>query len=284
MKNYGMPYKGSKNKIAEKINSVLPEADYFVDLFGGGGAMSHCAVLSGKYKKVIYNELEPLIYNGFVMAINGEFENEKRWISREEFFRLKDTDPYVAMCFSFGNDLRSYAYSPENEHLKEHLHKIFFAETPKQARLHWKNFIREFALVKQEIGELTQIALKNLDKLERLQSLQSLERLQRLQSLEILPIECLNLSYEKVELPENSVVYCDIPYVNTEKYISEFDHEKFYSWAKSQPFTVYISEYSMPEGFQEIASITKRCTLGTENKKNTVEKIFTNGVTWHDSD
>lgn len=136
MKIYGMPYKGSKNKIAEKIISVLPEADCFVDLFGGGGAMSHCAVLSGKYTKVIYNEINPLVYKGFKMALNGEFENEKRWISRKEFHRLKDTDPYVAICFSFGNDLRTYAYSPENEHLKERLHKIFFAETPENAYIY----------------------------------------------------------------------------------------------------------------------------------------------------
>lgn len=34
---YGLPYKGSKNRIAEKIISVLPSADYFIDLFGGGG-------------------------------------------------------------------------------------------------------------------------------------------------------------------------------------------------------------------------------------------------------
>ena len=85
MSKYGMPYKGSKDKIAEKIISVLPDADCFVDLFGGGGAISHCAAMSGKYKKVIYNEFEPLVYKGFKMAVNGEFSNENRWISRKDF-------------------------------------------------------------------------------------------------------------------------------------------------------------------------------------------------------
>lgn len=33
---YGMPYKGSKNKIAKKLIEQMPSADYFVDLFGGG--------------------------------------------------------------------------------------------------------------------------------------------------------------------------------------------------------------------------------------------------------
>ena len=76
--NYGMPYKGSKSTIAEKIVDKLPTADFLVDLFGGGGAISHFAALSGKYKTVIYNELEPVVYKGFKMAINGEFANETR--------------------------------------------------------------------------------------------------------------------------------------------------------------------------------------------------------------
>ncbi|MDE5582405.1 MAG: DNA adenine methylase [Ruminococcus sp.] len=268
MKNYGMPYKGSKNMIAEKIISLLPEADCFVDLFGGGGAMSHCAVLSGKYRKVIYNEIESLVYKGFVMALNGAFRNERRWISREEFFRLKDSDPYVAMCFSFGNDLRSYAYSPENERLKKHIHEVFFAETPVQAYLNWKKFLNDYRTI--DYSKKFKL-LHNLDCLKRLQSL---ERFYRLKNISDLDIECHNLSYEQVKIPENSVVYCDIPYRNTEGYTSEFDYKKFYLWAKSQPFTVYISEYSMPDEFHEIANITKRCTLGTDNSKKTVEKIF----------
>ena len=81
-----MPYKGSKNAIAEKIINILPQAECFVDLLGGGGAITDCALQSGKYSKVIYNELEPLIYKGFKMAVNGEFKNETRWISREDFF------------------------------------------------------------------------------------------------------------------------------------------------------------------------------------------------------
>lgn len=32
---YGLPYKGSKNAIAEWIVEQLPEGDVLVDLFGG---------------------------------------------------------------------------------------------------------------------------------------------------------------------------------------------------------------------------------------------------------
>lgn len=376
MSKYGMPYKGSKDKIAEKIISVLPDADCFVDLFGGGGAISHCAAMSGKYKKVIYNEFEPLVYKGFKMAVNGEFSNENRWISRKDFFKLKDSDPYVAMCFSFGNDMKSYAYSLEIERFKKHLHYMFFAETPKRARLHWKAFINEFQLVKNEISDLTWSALslcneceinpiynadgtlnakkikseifkvksadiqrymrnaleksglkqsqigKHLDnqmsghyfgasqwalptleqyrklqeilpdltipwvelneqletlkRLDSLQSLQSLERLQQIKTANQVNIECFNLSYEQVDIPENSVVYCDPPYKGTSSYISDFDHVEFYQWCRNNPYLIFVSEYNMPDDFFEMAQWNKTCTLAANNRTKTVEKLFCN--------
>ena len=87
---YGMPYMGSKNKIAEWIIDQLPKAKHFYDLFGGGGAISHCAVLSRKYEVVHYNELNSLICKAFKMAVNGELKNEKRWISREDFYKIEN--------------------------------------------------------------------------------------------------------------------------------------------------------------------------------------------------
>ena len=37
---YGLPYMGSKNKIAEDIISLFPAAENFYDLFAGGGEHS----------------------------------------------------------------------------------------------------------------------------------------------------------------------------------------------------------------------------------------------------
>lgn len=62
-------------------------------------------------------------------ALNGKYNDENRWISREDFFRLKDTDPYVAVVWSFGNNLRDYLYSKEIEPLKKAIHyAIFFSD------------------------------------------------------------------------------------------------------------------------------------------------------------
>ena len=121
-KNYGLPYMGSKNKLAEEIVNFLPQKKVLVDLFGGGGAISVCACQSGKYEKIIYNELNTIIAETFQKAINGEYENERRWVSREEFEKLKKTDGYVAICFSFSNNCNTYMYGPKIEPYKRAYH------------------------------------------------------------------------------------------------------------------------------------------------------------------
>lgn len=366
MAKYGMPYKGSKDKIADKILSVLPDAECFVDLFGGGGAMAHAAALSGKYKRVIYNEFDPLIFKAFKMACDGEFANERRWISRQEFDAIKNSDPYAAICFSFGNDLKTYAYSPEIERFKKHLHYMFFAETPKAARLHWHAFVNEFAIVKREIEVLTQQVLELCEKYnvtpiynsdgtldakalkkhintalasdirtylrnalshsglkqadvdrhlgnqmsghyfgasqwrlpteehylrmreiipeltipwnELKEELLNLSKLESLERLERLEIEHTNLSYELVKIPDNSVVYCDPPYRGTSEYRIRFDHEAFYKWATANKNILFISEYQMPEGFNEIASFERRSLLSSKSRTQVNEKLYSNKV------
>lgn len=119
---YGITYQGSKNAIAEKIIEVLPSGRRFVDLFGGGAAISHCAVLSGKWQKVIYNEYNPLLVDLIKRAINGDFKNEKRWISREDFFKLKEQEGYIKYCWSFSSAGNCYLYSKEVERWKKALH------------------------------------------------------------------------------------------------------------------------------------------------------------------
>lgn len=86
---YGIPYQGSKNQIAKKIIEFLPSADNFYDLFAGGCAISHCASLSNKYKNIYANDINPEPLQLFQAAIDGKFQNEKRWISREDFFPSK---------------------------------------------------------------------------------------------------------------------------------------------------------------------------------------------------
>ena len=118
---YGVPYQGSKNKIAEWVIDNLPEDEILVDLFAGGCAVTHAAMLSGKWDKIIANDIgdAPEL---FVDAINGKYADEKRWISREDFQNLKDADAYVSLCWSFGNNRSRYLYAQEVEPWKKALH------------------------------------------------------------------------------------------------------------------------------------------------------------------
>ena len=94
---YGLPYQGSKNAIAEKIVSLFPAAENFYDLFAGGCAITHRAMIEGRWQNYYANDID-VIPSMFNSAVKGEFKNEKRWISREDFSRLKDNDLYVSIC------------------------------------------------------------------------------------------------------------------------------------------------------------------------------------------
>lgn len=293
--NYGMPYKGSKNRIAENLIAQLPPAKHFYDLFGGGGAMSHCALLSGKYQFVHYNELDPLVFKGFKMFINGDFKNENRWISREDFNRLKDTDPYVAICFSFGSALSSYIYNNEREKFNKAVHfsicfddnsllsKYIFIENFKYTnkklklrRIELQNYLRN--LWKQEklnndILKYVKIENKNI---WLSQHILNLERLTELSKFREKAFIITNQNYNDVEIESDSVVYCDPPYLGTEQYNSEFNHDEFYNWLRSNSNRIYVSEYDMPDDFEEIYSVNKRCYFNDKDSKKTIEKLFTN--------
>lgn len=113
---------GSKNRIAREIIDNLPSGEVFVDLFCGGCAVTHAALLSNKYRRFIANDINCAIPHLFKNAIGGKYKDEKRWISRDDFERLKSSDPYVACCWSFGNNGQGYMYSKEIEPWKKALH------------------------------------------------------------------------------------------------------------------------------------------------------------------
>lgn len=120
--NYGLPYQGSKSKVCEWLFTHIPKTDTFYDVFAGGGAVTDYAIRHKWFQKYYVNDINPLMSKALQMYFTNGFATECRWISREEFFRLKDTDPYVAICFSFGNDLRSYAYAEDVEPIKKAFH------------------------------------------------------------------------------------------------------------------------------------------------------------------
>ncbi len=123
-KKYGVPYKGSKNKIAERLWQAIPTKGVanFYDLFAGGCAVTHRALESGAFKRYFANDLQGDGLRLFSGAIYGTYASETRWIDRETFKVMKDKDPYVSLCWSFGNNQRAYMYAEEIEPWKKALH------------------------------------------------------------------------------------------------------------------------------------------------------------------
>lgn len=69
-------------------------------------------------------------------------------------------------------------------------------------------------------------------------------------------VNFISCSYQELDIPDNSLIYCDPPYYHTKEYTtakkSGFDTEEFWQWCRDkakQGHTVFISEYQSPEDF-----------------------------------
>ena len=100
-KRYGLPYKGSKNKLAVAINELFPKKKNFYDLFCGGCAITHRALEVNNFERYFINDLDGGMPELFKSAIEGKFRDEKRWISREDFFFTKRYRPICKNLLEF---------------------------------------------------------------------------------------------------------------------------------------------------------------------------------------
>ena len=273
---YGLPYQGSKAKLAERIVALLPEAEHLYDLFAGGCAVTHCALaqmagLLAKWQHLHTNDITDMPQL-FFDALSGKYADERRWISREDFHRLKDTDPYVRSVWSFGSKGNDYLYSRELEPYKKALHEMLFAETVQRRRVLYRKVVKELLPLLPQTSE------------RGIQSLQSLERLERLGRLRIQERRdgawwwwLTQLDYREVEIKPDSVIYADPPYIGTGNYgKAKFDHEAFYDWCEQQTAPLFISEYQMPEDrFTCIAEWSRVSSLcATNNSLRVTERIY----------
>lgn len=84
-------------------------------------------------------------------------------------------------------------------------------------------------------------------------------------------------SYDALDIPANSVIYCDPPYNGTTKYKDSFDSDAFWQWCRDKAkegHTVYVSEYNAPEDFKCIWEKQINSNLG-DTSKTATEKLFT---------
>ena len=102
----------SKSRIAPRIALVLPKGKRFVDLFSGGGAMTHAALESGKYGRYRMNDLDGTGQKLFLEGVSGKWDDYSRsGMTEEEFAAIKGTPE--ALPWSFNGLGRNLAKSVE---------------------------------------------------------------------------------------------------------------------------------------------------------------------------
>lgn len=92
-------------------------------------------------------------------------------------------------------------------------------------------------------------------------------------------VKFVNTSYSDLEIPDNSIIYCDPPYACTTKYASgAFDHDEFWLWCEQKSgegHTVFVSEYTAPAAWECVweKRVNNTLTKDTGSKQG-VERLF----------
>lgn len=260
---YGLPYQGSKSRIAEWVVEHLPAAPVLVDIMCGGGAVSHAAVLAGKWDRVVMNDVNGMA-DVFVKAARGEYADYSFVPDREQFHAMKGSDPLVSLLYSFGNGRNTYLWSRTLEPVKVAASRMLCAPSLSERRRYWRVFCR---VLREYVEGYDGIP-------ERLEGLERLERLQGLEGLERLEGSCAD--YRDVEIPSDAIVYVDPPYANTNcRAYDGFDFDAFHAWLDSVPNLTVVSEYTCPPHCVQVAEREHYTTMSAaENKLPRMERLF----------
>jgi site-specific DNA-adenine methylase len=263
---------GSKRKIAPKIMDYIcaqnPNAKYFYDLFGGGGATSFEALQRPQFKKVIYNELNTGVVELLKkIRAEGVTDDFYQWVSREKFEAHKnDSDWFGGLCktcWSFGNNQKSYLFGKDVEPIKKAAHDYLMSNGYDKTTETRVRLVKEFK------------ALEAINRRFELQQLEQLEQLERLQQLE--QLEITNHSYSDVVIDtpiEETIIYLDPPYEGTAKYALSIDHRAFDEWVQNHHYKIYISSYESV--FPCVYGLHHSSSLSANLNKKVVERLFCN--------
>jgi site-specific DNA-adenine methylase len=286
---YGLPYKGSKNAIAERIVATLPSGEHFVDCCCGGGAILQAAAMSGKYKTVTGYDINKAIV-GLIEAtmINPgtiDYEHKILPVTKEQFYESRNRNEtlddwlnrYIA---SFGYNGQEYLWGENRIKYKTLQHQALTLPTFEGRR----NALRDLltAICKDHPSDDD---LKNLCNSEQATSLSRFQRVEE----EI--VACKNLAKMRVfvssmfDIPfeKYDVIYFDPPYHNTKGYNRmAFSFIMFKALLRTlveEGKTVFVSEYDSPaDGYTEIWSAEKMMTQQAEVNRKVTERLFYGGT------
>ena len=283
--NLGLPYKGSKNTIAEDLVKCLPRGGKLLDACCGGGAVLMAAAMSGRWDKVVGNDLNAatIALLDAVLIHKGQIEYEHPPIcTRNDFLRSLQRiengdftiqDCVKKYCASFCSDGKTYLYGDDIEEFKTTAEMMLSSSKLEDRRKFYRKLM---GILFEDFSDEKLHRLYNLRKLKELEQLQRLKRIKRLERLERLErLDIFNIDYKEFD-----VVYFDIPYKGTNKYDFEFDYDRFYDLFTSLNKPAFLSEYDAP--FNVVATFDKgmqfAASVGSTGKKESLEKLYFNGT------
>lgn len=239
-----MKYMGSKARIAKDILPIMldDEHDTFIDCFMGSGAV--IGNVSKKYRRIA-NDKNRYLVAMFKSLVNGkEFP---RCIPRELYNDVRD-------CWHGKNDKYQDDMVGWVGFMASFNGRFFDGGYSGHSVVGSNGKSRDY--IKEQISNTR----SELDKL--------------------MGVEFHDGDYRDLEIPEKSIIYCDIPYKDTKQYdvSRNFDYERFYSWCKEKAkegHKVFISEYRMPDDFTCVWQKQVTNSLNPTRTKRPIEKLFT---------
>ena len=95
------------------------------------------------------------------------------------------------------------------------------------------------------------------------------------QSEKLQGVDFVAKGYADLEIPTNSLIYCDPPYEGTTKYKDDFNHAEFWEWCRQKTkegHQVFISEYNAPKDFKCIKEVLTNTQLGNGSNTGNIKK------------
>lgn len=99
------------------------------------------------------------------------------------------------------------------------------------------------------------------------------------QSIALQGVTFKRANFLSLDIPANSIIYCDPPYAGTTKYATGgFDHTAFWKWCDDrhdEGHTVFVSEYAAPDHWECVweKRVNNTLTKDTGSKQG-VERLF----------
>lgn len=294
--NYGLPYKGSKNSIAERIVQCFPKGGKFLDACCGGGAISHAAYLSGRYASITGYDINKSIITllNAVMVEGGKIDYEHfPLITMEEFYEAKKrwddgnlNDAVIRYTASFGFNGQDYLWGKDRLPYKYLMQKVISLPTKFERREALRDLINTLNAAKIPYDSTE---FKNLAHLEQVQNLHRIKLVEDEldcardaigSTLEFKVSSMFDINFEAYD-----VIYFDPPYKSAQK---RYNHKDFsflmfralLNVLRETGKTVFVSEYENPdpEHFIEVANFKKLSTQSAQVNRTVTERLFFGGT------